>query len=164
MLNTASLQWTAVVPLGSAPKPRAGCSSAVINGVWYICGGGDGSGPRKEMLSLSLTAEALEWVIFDVDAKGPLAREGLSVLAVPGVPGGGLVAFGGYDGKYHCDLSCLRPGCAGVAVAGVMMCCCEIGAKKLFAPWGFRVLLRLARIRLYHGAFARVSATALLKP
>lgn len=63
------------------------------------------------MLSLSLTAEALEWVIFDVDAKGPLAREGLSVLAVPGVPGGGLVAFGGYDGKYHCDLSCLRPGC-----------------------------------------------------
>lgn len=81
------------------------------SGIWYICGGGDGSGPRKEMLSLSLTAEALEWVIFDVDAKGPLAREGLSVLAVPGVPGGGLVAFGGYDGKYHCDLSCLRPGC-----------------------------------------------------
>ena len=125
MLDTEAMVWTAIAPEGPRPKPRAGCSSAVLGGIWYICGGGDGSGPRRELLSLRLAPPsalpphgggALAWEVTPSDADKakaagatPLAREGLSVLAVPfAVGGGALLTFGGYDGKYHSDLHCLR--------------------------------------------------------
>lgn len=120
VLDTRTLVWQAVSPAGAVPKPRAGCSSAVLEGVWYICGGGDGAGPRRELLSLRLGApgSALRWeVVQEVAGKSSLAREGLSVVSVPSVPGGALLSFGGYDGKYHADVHCLRPRPAGAPAA-----------------------------------------------
>jgi hypothetical protein len=117
VLDTATCTWHAPHVAGAPPPPRAGGAGAVLGGVWYVAGGGDGAGPRRETLAMRLPERAadlisakkpLRWrAAASVSPRSPLAAEGLSMLALP--EEGALLAFGGYNGAYFNDVSLLKP-------------------------------------------------------
>lgn len=117
VLDTATLTWSSPAVGGAAPAPRAGHAGGVLDGVWYVVGGGNLGGACLDTLALTLTDPAVAaptWATCTTtEPRTALAAEGLSVLAVPASKC--LVAFGGYDGGYHNSTHVLR---APLAVAG----------------------------------------------
>ena len=98
----------------------AGHAGARLGDTWYVAGGGNNAAGCADMLALDLGglgAALLAWApIATTEPRSAIASEGLSLLAAPAA--GALVAFGGYNGRYHNTVQVFRPGAARGAAAG----------------------------------------------
>lgn len=79
-----------------------------------MAGGGNNAAGCADMLALDLGglgAAPLAWApVATAEPRSAIASEGLSLLAAPAA--GALVAFGGYNGRYHNTVQVFRPGAA----------------------------------------------------
>ncbi|KAK9868001.1 hypothetical protein WJX84_010049 [Apatococcus fuscideae] len=111
-LDTQRLRWLELRVAGSSPSPRAGHAAGVLEDVWYMVGGGNNVAGCRDAIALDLRHLPdgdLVWAhVADVEQHGPLACEGLSVQALPSQHA--LLAWGGYNGHYHNQLHCYKPG------------------------------------------------------
>ena len=77
-----------------------------------MVGGGNNVAGCRDAIALDLRHLPdgdLVWAhVADVEQHGPLACEGLSVQALPSQHA--LLAWGGYNGHYHNQLHCYKPG------------------------------------------------------
>ncbi|GAB4836388.1 hypothetical protein Ancab_001299 [Ancistrocladus abbreviatus] len=108
VLDLQTMEWSQPESRGDFASPRAAHSGIIVNGNWFIVGGGDNKTGARETLVLDLTK--LVWsVVTRVNGRDPLASEGISVCSA--VIGGEkyLVAFGGYNGKYNNEVFILKP-------------------------------------------------------
>ena len=83
----------------------------------YIAGGGNNSAGCADLVALDLAGlgrgGALTWrQVATMSQRSPIASEGLSLT--PAERAGALVAFGGYNGKYHNAVQVYRPGACAV--------------------------------------------------
>mmetsp|Transcript_3402 Transcript_3402/g.8632 ORF Transcript_3402/g.8632 Transcript_3402/m.8632 type:complete len:629 (+) Transcript_3402:121-2007(+) len=104
VLDTEDMEWFSPPTEGVSPSARAGHAAAVLGDHWFITGGGNNTSGCGDMLALDMSnlgISALAWSrVCEVgDKRSPICSEGLSLQAVPSH--GALVAFGGYNGKYH---------------------------------------------------------------
>lgn len=92
----------------------AGHAGALLGDAWYVAGGGNNAAGCADMLALDLGglgAAPLAWApVATAEPRSAIASEGLSLLAAPAA--GALVAFGGYNGRYHNTVQVFRPGAA----------------------------------------------------
>ena len=96
----------------------AGHAGDVLDGKWYIVGGGNNTSACTELLRLDLAGlggtplvdtPSLRWdSLVETDLSAPTATEGLSLSSLPHL--GLILAFGGYNGKYHGGVQVYRPG------------------------------------------------------
>ena len=111
-LDSETWEWWRPDCRGAAPAARAGHAGALVGAQWVVAGGGDLHRGFKDTHRLDLAGmpdvgppEAqgaqLAWERF---AGAAPQGEGMSVVACGSV----LVAFGGYDGKYHNDVGLLE--------------------------------------------------------
>ncbi|KAK9814161.1 hypothetical protein WJX72_001384 [[Myrmecia] bisecta] len=110
-LDTETMEWSQPPVEGPLPPARAGHAGDVLKGRWYITGGGNNTSGCTETVCVDLTqlgSGPLRWqTVANAALRDPIASEGLSVLAVPAAAC--LLAFGGYNGKYHNTLQSFRP-------------------------------------------------------
>ena len=92
----------------------AGHAGALLGDTWYVAGGGNNAAGCADMLALDLGglgAAPLAWApVATAEPRSAIASESLSLLAAPAA--GALVAFGGYNGRYHNTVQVFRPGAA----------------------------------------------------
>ncbi|KAL6746870.1 hypothetical protein V8C86DRAFT_1437567 [Haematococcus lacustris] len=124
--------WLSVPVTGHKVSPRAGHSGAVVGSAWYVVGGGNNIKGCTDLLALDLSqlpeGGPLVWhCLASTPPRDPLSTEGVSLLLLPPpaptpaptgnglaaavvshTRGSVLLAFGGYNGKYHNTLSVLR--------------------------------------------------------
>ena len=111
-LDSETWAWWRPDCRGAAPAARAGHAGALVGAQWVIAGGGDLHRGFKDTHRLDLAGmpgagppEAqgppLAW---ERVAGAAPQGEGMSVVACGSV----MVAFGGYDGKYHNDVGLLE--------------------------------------------------------
>ncbi|KAI8475739.1 MAG: hypothetical protein J3K34DRAFT_480381 [Monoraphidium minutum] len=107
VLDLDTLHWTRPAAAGHAPSPRAGHASVLVGERWYILGGGNNVKGCTDMVCADLSEVSGGNVTWSrpaaVQAGSPLSCEGISLLHCPEL--GLLVAFGGYNGKYHNSVS-----------------------------------------------------------
>ncbi|CAH2074171.1 unnamed protein product [Thlaspi arvense] len=111
ILDLQTMEWSQPHVQGDVVTPRAGHAAITIDENCYIVGGGDNSTGCLETLVLNMSK--LVWsTSTHVEARHPLASEGLSVCSASVFGENILVAFGGYNGKYNNDIFVmrLRPG------------------------------------------------------
>ncbi|KAK9821109.1 hypothetical protein WJX81_006949 [Elliptochloris bilobata] len=110
-LDTHTMTWSQPAVTGTAPSPRAGHAGALLGDTWYVAGGGNNASGCTDMLALDLGglgAAPLAWApVTTAEPRSAIASEGLSLLAAPAA--GALVAFGGYNGRYHNTVQVFRP-------------------------------------------------------
>ena len=90
----------------------------MLGGQWYIAGGGNNSAGCNDLVALDLSGlggtplvdtPALRWqAVATSEPRASIASEGLSITSLPTL--GLLLAFGGYNGKYHNEVQVFRPG------------------------------------------------------
>ncbi|AED90740.1 putative galactose oxidase/kelch, beta-propeller, kelch-type beta propeller [Arabidopsis thaliana] len=107
ILDLQTMEWSQPHVQGDVVTPRAGHAGITIDENWYIVGGGDNSTGCLETLVLNMSK--LVWsTSTHVEARHPLASEGLSVCSASVFGENILVAFGGYNGKYNNDIFVMR--------------------------------------------------------
>ena len=79
----------------------------------YVAGGGNNSAGCADLAALDLASLGrggpLAWRrVAAMSQRSPIASEGLSLT--PAERAGALLAFGGYNGKYHNGVQVYRPG------------------------------------------------------
>lgn len=89
-----------------------GHAAALLGDRLYIVGGGNNSSGCADLVCLDLsglaTGQPLRWSpVTAAGARSAIASEGLSLTSVRSA--GALVAFGGYNGKYHNTVHVYRP-------------------------------------------------------
>lgn len=103
VLDLTHGSWSKPEVVGPSPTPRAGHGGVLVGDSWYILGGGNNVKGCTEMLVADLSdlgANRVSWTkVCNVPAGSPLSSEGISLLHCPEY--NMLVAFGGYNGKYH---------------------------------------------------------------
>ncbi|CAA6673320.1 unnamed protein product [Spirodela intermedia] len=107
VLDLQTMEWSEPQTQGEVVTPRAGHAGTAIEDMWYIVGGGDNKSGACETMKLNMTN--LVWsVATSVQERDPLASEGVSICSttVDGLKI--LVAFGGYNGKYHNEVFVLK--------------------------------------------------------
>ena len=103
---------------GHKCRVPAGHAGDVLGGQWYIAGGGNNSAGCNDLVALDLSGlggtplvdtPALRWrAVATSEPRASIASEGLSITSLPTL--GLLLAFGGYNGKYHNEVQVFRPG------------------------------------------------------
>ena len=110
-------QWWVYSHITAFPAvPGAACSghaAALLDGAMYVAGGGNNSAGCADLVGLDLgglgRGGQLAWrQLAAMPQRSPIASEGLSLS--PAERAGALVAFGGYNGKYHNGVQVYRPG------------------------------------------------------
>ena len=95
----------------------SGHAADILGENWYVAGGGNNTSGCTDLAALRLNCleDALEsraplvWeAAGHVNARSPVASEGLSLAALP--MANCLLAFGGYNGRYHNSVEVYRPG------------------------------------------------------
>ncbi|GAQ79092.1 Acyl CoA Binding Protein [Klebsormidium nitens] len=105
LLDLETFEWSRPETHGDTPHPRSGHASVAIGDTWYIVGGGDNAHGIADTLALNLNS--FTWsVAATVPTKTSIASEGLSVVAAYEE---GLVAFGGYNGRYSNEIHVFKP-------------------------------------------------------
>ncbi len=112
VLDTQTMSWIRPTVSGPIPPVRAGHACAVLGSLMYLIGGGNNAKGCADMYSLDLkniTGDGhVEWTLIgNTPRESAIASEGLSLLSVP--LSGCLLAFGGYNGKYHSAIHVFRP-------------------------------------------------------
>lgn len=112
VLDTQTMAWIRPAISGPIPPIRAGHACAVLGSLMYLIGGGNNAKGCADMYSLNLKNitgdQPLEWTLIgNTPPESAIASEGLSLLCVP--VSGCLLAFGGYNGKYHSAIHVYRP-------------------------------------------------------
>ncbi|VVB13200.1 unnamed protein product [Arabis nemorensis] len=107
ILDLQTMEWSQPHVQGDAVSPRAGHAGITIDENWYIVGGGDNSTGCLETLVLNMSKLVWSTSAY-VEARHPLASEGLSVCSASVFGENILVAFGGYNGKYNNDIFVMR--------------------------------------------------------
>jgi hypothetical protein len=112
VLDLDTLEWSSPKQEGALPTARAGHAGALLGTTWYIIGGGNNVKGCTDMLALDLGRIAqgvVAWtVVGQIPSKSPLSSEGITLVPAPGLRS--LVAFGGYNGKYHNTVSVFKVG------------------------------------------------------
>jgi len=107
VLDLESCKWTRPNVFGPLPPPRAGHSAALVGDTWFVLGGGNNVRGCVDMLAADFSdmpVMNITWRrVCTVPAGSPLSSEGVSLMHVPHLQL--LVAFGGYNGKYHNTVS-----------------------------------------------------------
>jgi hypothetical protein len=90
-----------------------GHAAALLGDILYVVGGGNNTAGCADLVRLDLTGLArglpLRWsAVAAAEPRSAIASEGLSLTAARSA--GALVAFGGYNGKYHNSVHVFRPG------------------------------------------------------
>ncbi|CAA7033932.1 unnamed protein product [Microthlaspi erraticum] len=107
ILDLQTMEWSQPQVQGDDVTPRAGHAGITISENWYIVGGGDNSNGCLETFVLNMSK--MVWsASAHVEARHPLASEGLSVCSASVFGESILVAFGGYNGKYNNDIFVMR--------------------------------------------------------
>lgn len=96
----------------------AGHAGDVLDGKWYIVGGGNNSAACRDLVALNLAGLGgtplvetpdLQWeALAETEASSSTSSEGLTLSSLPSL--GLILAFGGYNGKYHSAVQIYRPG------------------------------------------------------
>lgn len=91
----------------------SGHAAALLSDALYVCGGGNNSAGCADLMALDLGGMAqgtpLAWsAVAKAETRSAIASEGLSLTTVRSA--GALLAFGGYNGKYHNSAQVFRPG------------------------------------------------------
>uniref|UniRef100_A0A061SA78 Acyl--binding domain-containing protein 4-like n=1 Tax=Tetraselmis sp. GSL018 TaxID=582737 RepID=A0A061SA78_9CHLO len=112
VLDVEDMSWSVPAAAGQAPSPRAGHAAAMLGNMWYIAGGGNNTTGCRDMVALDVSelgVGTVKWsfVTKISDKRSPIVTEGLSLTAVP--EEGAIVAFGGYNGKYHNAVHVFKP-------------------------------------------------------
>lgn len=104
-------------PNSLSPATLTGHAADILDGHWYMAGGGNNATGCTDLVSLDISPlgsgtphlnAPLRWhTHINAPARDPVASEGLSLIAVPS--SGCLLAFGGYNGKYHNAVCIFRP-------------------------------------------------------
>ncbi|MQL86979.1 hypothetical protein Taro_019514 [Colocasia esculenta] len=101
------MEWSEPQTQGDLVTPRAGHAGIAVGETWYIVGGGDNKSGASETVKLNMSK--LVWsVVTNVKERDPLASEGLTVSMATVDWESFLVAFGGYNGKYHNEVFVLK--------------------------------------------------------
>uniref|UniRef100_A0A1D1Z7Q5 Acyl-CoA-binding domain-containing protein 4 n=1 Tax=Anthurium amnicola TaxID=1678845 RepID=A0A1D1Z7Q5_9ARAE len=107
VLDLQTMEWSEPQTQGDVVTPRAGHAGTAVGETWYIVGGGDNKSGARETLKLNMSK--LVWsVATNVQERDPLASEGLSICSTTVNGERLLVAFGGYNGKYHNEVFFLK--------------------------------------------------------
>ena len=114
----ANAYWPEINSESYGVLVSAGHAGDVLDGKWYIAGGGNNSSACTDLLSLNLAGldgtlvaetPSLQWEsLAQSDPSASTATEGLSLSSISHV--GLILAFGGYNGKYHNAAQVYRPG------------------------------------------------------
>ncbi|EIE23784.1 galactose oxidase [Coccomyxa subellipsoidea C-169] len=104
LLDTKTNEWSSPATDGVPPTPRAGHAAAMLGDRLYVVGGGNNSAGCADLACLDLSGLAagrpLRWSsVATAEPRSAIASEGLSLVAARGP--GALVAYGGYNGRYH---------------------------------------------------------------
>ncbi|KAI3520401.1 hypothetical protein L1887_09798 [Cichorium endivia] len=108
VLDLETLEWSQPQIQGDLVSPRAGHAGISIDENWYIVGGGDNKSGALETLVMDMSKLVIS-TLTNVKGRDPLASEGLSVSSAFIDGEHYLVAFGGYNGKYHNEVFVMRP-------------------------------------------------------
>ena len=116
-----------------------GHAGDVLDGKLYIVGGGNNSAACRDLVALNLAGLGgtplvetpdLQWEsLAETEASASTASEGLTLSSLPHL--GLLLAFGGYNGKYHSAVQIYRPG---QALAPVQQTAADRLSSALLAP------------------------------
>ncbi|CAL8471826.1 g11368 [Coccomyxa elongata] len=112
LLDTKTNEWSCPQTEGTPPTPRAGHAAAMLGDGLYIVGGGNNSAGCADLVCLDMSGLAtglpLRWSsVTTAEPRSAIASEGLSLVAARGA--GALVAYGGYNGRYHSSVHVFRP-------------------------------------------------------
>ncbi|XP_073310986.1 acyl-CoA-binding domain-containing protein 4-like [Primulina huaijiensis] len=108
VLDLQTMEWSRPIQQGEIPSPRAGHAGVTVGESWFIVGGGDNKSGVSETVVLNMST--LAWsVVTAVQARVPLASEGLSLVTSSYSSGDILVSFGGYNGRYNNEVHVLKP-------------------------------------------------------
>ncbi|XP_073065955.1 acyl-CoA-binding domain-containing protein 4-like isoform X3 [Primulina eburnea] len=108
VLDLQTMEWSRPTQQGEIPSPRAGHAGVTVGENWFIVGGGDNKSGVSETVVLNMYT--LVWsVVTAVQARVPLASEGLSLVTSSCSSGDILVSFGGYNGRYNNEVHVLKP-------------------------------------------------------
>ncbi|XP_073141442.1 acyl-CoA-binding domain-containing protein 4-like isoform X1 [Henckelia pumila] len=108
VLDLQTMEWSKPTQQGEIPSPRAGHAGVTVGENWFIVGGGDNKSGVSETVVLNMST--LVWsVVTAVQARVPLASEGLSLVTSSYSTGDILVSFGGYNGRYTNEVHVLKP-------------------------------------------------------
>ncbi|XP_078445915.1 galactose oxidase/kelch repeat superfamily protein [Wolffia australiana] len=106
-LDLPTMEWSQPMTQGEVVTPRAGHAGVAVDGTWFIVGGGDNKTGACETIKLNMTN--FVWsTATSVPKHDPLASEGISVCSTTVEGFKLLVAFGGYNGKYHNEVFVLK--------------------------------------------------------
>ena len=109
----ASIACTLADKTPADKAASSGHAAALLSDALYVCGGGNNSAGCADLMALDLGGMAkgtpLAWsAVAKAEPRSAIASEGLSLTAVRSA--GALLAFGGYNGKYHNSAQVFRPG------------------------------------------------------
>lgn len=108
VLDLETMEWSQPQIQGDLVTPRAGHAGVVIDGDWFIVGGGDNKSGALETLVINMSKLAVS-KLTSVKERDPLASEGISVSSAMLDGEKFLVTFGGYNGKYYNEVFVMRP-------------------------------------------------------
>ncbi|KZV33000.1 acyl-CoA-binding domain-containing protein 4 [Dorcoceras hygrometricum] len=108
VLDLETMEWSRPQMQGDVLSARAGHASVMIDGNWYIVGGGDNKSGASETLVINMSKLVVS-VLTSVKGRDPLASEGISISLASLGGENFLVTFGGYNGKYHNEVFIMRP-------------------------------------------------------
>ena len=116
----------------------SGHAAALLGARMFVAGGGNNSAGCADLFALDMSqlgAGSLAWSAAGrVDARSPVASEGLSLASARSA--GALVAFGGYNGKYHNSVQVYRPGAPLLDATGrTVPACCSSQVHASVPSW-----------------------------
>ncbi|CAL4967722.1 unnamed protein product [Urochloa decumbens] len=107
LLDLQTLEWSQPDTQGAHIAPRSGHAGTMIDGNWYIVGGGDNASGSTD--TIVMDASKFVWsVVTSVSARDPLACEGLALCSTTVDGDKFLISFGGYNGKYSNEIFVLK--------------------------------------------------------
>ncbi|XP_071734604.1 acyl-CoA-binding domain-containing protein 6-like [Rutidosis leptorrhynchoides] len=107
VLDLETLEWSQPQIQSDLVSPRAGHAGVSIDEKWFIVGGGDNKSGASKTMVMDMDRLVIS-TLTNVNERDPLASEGLS-LSLALINGDQfLVAYGGYNERYHNEVCVMR--------------------------------------------------------
>lgn len=104
-LDTRTMTWhkLELAEPEVCPSPRAGHAAAALGRFWYVVGGGNNTTGCTDVYALDLAevprGRAAWTKLGLLPDRSPITSEGMSLVPISALTG--LLAFGGYNGRYQ---------------------------------------------------------------
>ncbi|KAL7109292.1 hypothetical protein ACP275_06G166700 [Erythranthe tilingii] len=107
VLDLETMEWSQPQMQGDLVNARAGHAGVVVDGNWFVVGGGDNKSGALETIVINMSKLVVS-VLTSVKGRDPLASEGISISSASLGGESFLVTFGGYNGKYYNEVFVMR--------------------------------------------------------